>query len=204
MPGLASMQHNQSFAVLAAAQNQAAVAAALGSYGKIMQVNGQGPQNGGGVQGLSSFRYAPYPMPSGLAANQAAVHQAQAAALMAHQQHQQQQQQHHQQQQQQHQHQSQQVHIPTSNTNTLSIATTMGLVNNPAIPTMAQAAHLTAVMPTVSLGGGGSLTSPAVAATASQLAAAVAAGGPNPYQVTFLKTLPCAESLIVTHIKNCN
>jgi len=36
------MQHNQSFAVLAAAQNQAAAAAAtaaaLGSYGKIMQV----------------------------------------------------------------------------------------------------------------------------------------------------------------------
>jgi hypothetical protein len=43
MPGLASMQHNQSYAVLAAAQNQAAVAAAtaaaLGGYGKIMQVN---------------------------------------------------------------------------------------------------------------------------------------------------------------------
>lgn len=39
LPGIATMPHNQSFAVLAAAQNQAAAAAAaLGSYGKIMQV----------------------------------------------------------------------------------------------------------------------------------------------------------------------
>ena len=40
---IASMPHNQSFALLAAAQNQAAAAAAtaaaLGSYGKIMQVS---------------------------------------------------------------------------------------------------------------------------------------------------------------------
>ena len=43
MPGFTSLQHNQSYAVLAAAQNQAAAAAAtaaaLGGYGKIMQVN---------------------------------------------------------------------------------------------------------------------------------------------------------------------
>jgi RNA-binding protein Musashi len=71
------------------------------------------------------------------------------------------------------------------------LATTLSLASNPAIPTMAQAAHLTAVLPTVSLGGGGSLASPTAAATASQLAAAAAAaaanhaaagGGPNPYQ----------------------
>ena len=43
MQSIASMPHNQSFALLAAAQNQAAAAAAtaaaLGSYGKIMQVS---------------------------------------------------------------------------------------------------------------------------------------------------------------------
>ncbi len=123
---------------------------------------------------MSSFRYAPYPVPSALAANQAAVHHAQ--ALMAHQQQQHQQQQHHQSQQQQ--------HSTLSNTN-LSLASTMSLASNPAIPTMAQTAHLTAVLPTVSIGGGGSLTSPSVTTTASQLAAAAAAavaGGQNAYQ----------------------
>ncbi len=68
----------------------------------------------------------------------------------------------------------------------------MSLAANPAIHTMAQNAHLTAVLPTVSMGGGGSLASPTVAATASQLAAAAAAaaaaGGPNPYQVLISTT----------------
>lgn len=153
----------------------------------LTQVNGSGAQNGG-VQSLSSFRYAPYPVPSAMAANQAAVHQAQAAALMAqHHHHQQQQQHHHQQQQQQSQGQPTQHSVGSNPAH--SLATTLSLASNPSIPTMAQAAHLTAVLPTVSIGGGGSLASPSVAATAGQLAAAAAAaanhaatGAPNPYQ----------------------
>ena len=116
-----------------------------------------------------------------MAANQAAVQHAQ--ALMAHQ-HQQQQQQHHHHHHQQQHHQSQQQQHPAVSNPNLSLATTLSLASNPAIPTMAQAAHLTTVIPTVSIGGGGSLASPTVAATASQLAAAAAAaaGGQNPYQ----------------------
>ena len=123
-----------------------------------------------------------------MAANQAAVQHAQAAALMAqqHQQHQQ----HQQQQSQAQQHpQAQPTQHSVGSNPAHSLATTLSLASNPAIPTMAQAAHLTAVLPTVSIGGGGSLASPTVAATAGQLAAAAAAaanhaatGAPNPYQ----------------------
>jgi hypothetical protein len=150
----------------------------------FLQVNGTGGQ-AGGLQSLSSFRYAPYPVPSALAANQAAVQQAQ--ALLA---------------QQQQQTQASQApglapsqpaqHSAAANP-AHSLATTMSLASNAAIPTMSQAAHLTAVLPTVSLGGGGSLASPTSAATANQLAAAAAAnqavagGGPNPYQVSILR-----------------
>ena len=104
--------------------------------------------------------------------------------MMAQQQHQQ-----HQQQQQSQQHgQGPPSQHPAVSNPGHSLTTTLSLASNPAIPTMAQAAHLTAVLPTVSRGGGGSLASPSVAATAGQLAAAAAAAanpggpGPNPYQ----------------------
>lgn len=203
MPGMASIQQNQSFVTLAAAQNQAAAAAAaaaLGGYGKIMQVNGTGPHmGGGGLPLLTSYRYAPYPMPSALTSNQAAQH-AHVAALMAQHQYQQQQQDQHQQSQHQQQQQHQQQHQnqqQVSGALPHSIASTLSLATNQAIPTMAQAAHLSAVLPTVSISGSGSLASPSVAAPANNLAVAAAAAAaakyaaavsgpngltPNPYQ----------------------
>ena len=115
LPGLISQ--TPSVAALAAAQSQAA---ALG-YGKLMQAvqptttmassmggnhqshqshgGGGGPQPAGLPTALSSFRYAPYPMPVSAAALSAS--QAVQQALAAQQQHQQHQQQQQQQQQQQ-------------------------------------------------------------------------------------------------------
>ena len=156
IPGLAAhaaaasgMPASQTMAALAVAQQNAAAVAAsqqaaaagnggivtttapsvvnpaaglFGSYGKIMQATA-----GGTIPSLSSFRYAPYPMPSAIAASQAAaVHQAQAAqqaqqaahvqaAALA-------------QAQQQHHvaaHQLQAVYTTAANTHTSSIATSL-------------------------------------------------------------------------------
>ena len=129
LPGL--IQQTPSMAALAAAQSQAA---ALG-YGKLLQAagavpnpaqpsqaataanvvtssSGGGPQPAGLPSALSSFRYAPYPMPSAVSALSASQAVQQAAALAAQQQtavlaQQQQSPQQPQQQQQQHQHQHQ-------------------------------------------------------------------------------------------------
>jgi len=82
----------------------------FGSYGKIMQATA-----GGTIPSLSSFRYAPYPMPSAITASQAAaVQQAQAA----------------QQHQQVAAHQLQAVYTTSSNTHTTSIATTIAGTGN--------------------------------------------------------------------------
>lgn len=82
----------QTLAAFAAAQNAAAVAAAaanqqvpttvaasaghMGSYGKLLSTQS-------GIPSLSSFRYAPYPIPSAAFAASQAVHQAQAVAAQA-------------------------------------------------------------------------------------------------------------------------
>ena len=105
IPGLASGVPSPTMAALAVAQQNAAAVAAsqqaaaagnggivtttapsvvnpaaglFGSYGKIMQATA-----GGTIPSLSSFRYAPYPMPSAIAASQAAAVQAQQAAQQA-------------------------------------------------------------------------------------------------------------------------
>lgn len=202
MSGLTTLQPNQSFVSLAAAQNQAAAAAAaaaaLGGYGKIMQVNGPGAHVGGGgaMPLLTSYRYAPYQLPSAIVNNQAA--HAQVAALMAQHQYQTSQSLQDQSAAQQHQQQQQQPHHQTAQSVQAglqhSIATTLNLGSNAAIATMAQAGHLSTVLPTVSISGGGSLTSPAVASPANNLAVAAAAKyaasvnapgaiNPNPFQV---------------------
>ena len=158
IPGLAAhaaasgMPASQTMAALAVAQQNAAAVAAsqqaavagsggiittsapsvvnpaagiFGGYGKIMQATA-----GGTIPSLSSFRYAPYPMPSAIAASQAAaVQQAQAAQQAAQAQQvaqvqaaalAQAQQQHH---VAAHQHQLQGV--SATNTHTTSIATSM-------------------------------------------------------------------------------
>ncbi len=73
IPGLTAAQHLPPVAALAAAQAQGAALSA--GYGKLLGASAAG------IPALSSFRYAPYPMPS-MAANQA-VQQAQAAAALA-------------------------------------------------------------------------------------------------------------------------
>ena len=104
IPGLTSGVPSPTMAALAVAQQNAAAVAAsqqaaagnggivtttapsvvnpaaglFGSYGKIMQATA-----GGTIPSLSSFRYAPYPMPSAIAASQAAAVQAQQAAQQA-------------------------------------------------------------------------------------------------------------------------
>ena len=158
IPGLAAhaaaaqgMPASQTMAALAIAQQNAAAVAAsqqaavagsggiptttsssvvnpaagiFGGYGKIMQASA-----GGTIPSLSSFRYAPYPIPSAIAASQAAAvqhaqaahqvaqaqqaAQVQAAALA-------------QAQQQQHQVAAQQLQgVSAANTHTTSIATSM-------------------------------------------------------------------------------
>lgn len=156
IPGLAAhaaaasgMPSSQAMAALVAQQNAAAVAASqqaavgnggivtttapsvnpaaglFGSYGKIMQATG-----GGTIPSLSSFRYAPYPMPSALTASQAAaVQQAQAAQQAAHVQQAAQVQAaamaQAQQQQQVAAHQLQAIYTTGANSHTTSIATSM-------------------------------------------------------------------------------
>lgn len=208
IPGL--LQQSPSMAALAAAQNQAA---ALG-YGKLMQAaqggsnngsGGGGPQPGSLPSALSSFRYAPYPMPSAAAAaalTSQAV-QAQAAALAAHQQqqvhHHQQAQQHQAHQQQQHQHQQHQAQQQPSQavtaasplaaaaaaamaTQTSLPAVSLQLASSQAMPTFAQAGPLTgtAVIPSVTAAGGlaatqGMPTNGAGQMTGTQLHGAAAA-----------------------------
>lgn len=154
--GLTALQPNQSFISLAQAQNQAAAAAALSGYGKIMQVNGHNPHLGGsaGLPFLTNYRYSPYQLPSTLTNTQVA--QAQVAAMMAQQQYQTSQSHHDQniaQQQQQHP-----LRAPQSIQAVIS--TSMNLGPNPAMVTMAQAGHLS---PSATLSAGGSLMTPSAA-----------------------------------------
>ena len=172
----------------------------FGSYGKIMQATA-----GGTIPSLSSFRYAPYPMPSAITASQAAaVQQAQAAQQAAHVQQAAQVQAAAMAQAQQHQqvaaHQLQAVYTTSTNTHTSSIATTIAGTGNgssgvpghqhPAqhLHSIAANGQLTATNPTAGLvatvpvanGGLGTVnnTTPAgVMATPSAVNAGV--GGPQ-------------------------
>ncbi len=206
MSGLASLQSNQSFISLAAAQTQAAAAAAaaaaLGGYGKIMQVNGTGTHvgAGGAMPLLTSYRYSPYQLPTAITTNQAAQ-QAQVAALIAHQQFQAQQPLQDQVQspqsaaggQQQQHHQAAQSVQPGL---AQSIGTAINLGSGANIPAGPQASHLTSVLPTVTISASSTLTSPAVASQAGNLAVAAAkyaasvsgqgSINPNPFQVNGL------------------
>ena len=180
LPGL--IPQTPSMAALAAAQNQAA---ALG-YGKLMQAvqsngapggtvvssanthgggGGGGPQPAGLPTALSSFRYAPYPMPVSAAALSAsqAVHQALAAqqqVAVAQQQHTHQNapQQPHQQQHSQQQPPTQQPGQQTAaSQQAASQQTTQQQPSNAAVATAAQLSALAAAsgqtsLPGVSLG----------------------------------------------------
>jgi hypothetical protein len=160
IPGLAahaaaSGMPSQTMAALAVAQQNAAAVAAsqqhagnggivttsapsvvnpaaglFGSYGKIMQATA-----GGTIPSLSSFRYAPYQLPSAMTASQAAaVQQAQAAQQAAHAQHSAQVQAaamaQAQQQQQVAAHHLQAAYTTAANTHTTSIATTIAGTGN--------------------------------------------------------------------------
>jgi len=177
-----SLQPNQSFISLEAAQSQAAVAA-LGGYGKIMQVSGHPAQIGssGVLPLLASYRYAPYQLPSAaLASNPVA----QASMMMA---------QHRYHASQTHQEQSgsaqQQLRQPPQPlhqaTQSGQMATSLNLGSTSGIATIAQTGHAPTVIPTVSISGGGSLTSPAVASPANvaKYSGAVNTQGTNPFQV---------------------
>ncbi len=151
IPGITTpTQLNPSVAALAAAQAQGAALSA--GYGKLLGASAAG------IPALSSFRYAPYPMPS-LAANQA-VQQAQAAAaaaLAAQQQ-----------QQNPGQQQGQQVSSPTPG------GQGHGVVVSQAAALQGVAAHFSSA-PT-----GVGIPSVSVAANGLAQAAAAAAGGQTP------------------------
>lgn len=187
MSGLASLQPNQSFVSLMAGQGQGTggpTPATLGGYGKIMQVNGSGAHvtGGGGLPILTSYRYAPYQLPSAMATNQAVAQQAQVAALVAQQQYQVSQARQDQSTPPQAQSQVHPQHPPVGQSGlphtTLNLAAA-----NATMPTMAQASHLSAVLPTVSISSAGSLSTPAVATQANNLAVAAkyaaSVGAPN-------------------------
>jgi hypothetical protein len=175
MSGLASLQSNQSFVSLMASQAQGSsgsTSATLGGYGKIMHVNGSGAHvaGGGGLPILTSYRYAPYQLPSAMATNQAVAQQAQVAALVAQQQYQVS-------QARQDQSTSPQHHVHSQSVGQTGLShTSLNLAGaNGTMPSMAQANHLSTVLPTVSMGTTGSLSTPAVATQANNLAVAAAA-----------------------------
>ena len=199
LPGL--IQQPPTAAVLAAAQNQAAAL----NYGKLMtgaMPTAVSSSSGGGPQpiptALSSFRYAPYPIPnaSAISASQAVQ---QAAALAA--------------QQQQHPPQTSsaqqataatpatqstpagqaaqaaqaaaaQLNVLTGGTTSLPAAVSLGALaaSSQALQTFAQSGVNAAVIPSVTAGGG--LAAPgltgAPAAAAAQASAGAQAGAPNP------------------------
>jgi len=188
MSGLTSLQPNQSFVSLMAAQGQAPgvpSAATLGGFGKIMQVNGSGAHvaGGGALPILTSYRYAPYQLPTAISTTQAQV-----AALMAQQQYQVSQSRQDQTSPSQIQPQAPQTQHPQGLPHTIPTTLNLSGSANPSLSTIAQAGHLSAVLPTVSISNGVTTASVTSATSANNLAlakyaVAAPAINPNPFQV---------------------